>query len=69
MIALLTRIIEPFAAILVTLGIPAGESTLYALLLVYLLVSGLIAGFLLFILLRRRQCRQKSVLPSPDLES
>jgi hypothetical protein len=66
---ILTRLIEQIAALLLATGITAGQATLYALILIYLLVSGLIAGFLIFILVRRRQRRQKSLLPPSDLES
>ena len=67
--AILTRIIEPLAALLVRIGIPAGESTLYALILIYLLVSGILAVLLIILLLRRRQRAPKSVLPPSDRES
>lgn len=67
--AILTRITEQLAALLVAAGIPAGQSTLYALILIYLLVTGLLAGFLLFILLRRRQRGQKRVVSPSDRES
>ncbi|GEM_PF-5211407 len=69
MMATLTRIIEKFAALLVAMGIPAASATMYGLILIYLLVTGLIAGLLLFILVRRHQCEKKRVFPSPDLES
>lgn len=65
---LLTRIVEQLAALLVTTGIPAGQSTLYTLILIYLLVTGFLAGFMIFILLRRRR-EQKRVLRPSDLES
>ncbi len=69
MMATLTRIIEQFAALLVAMGIPAASATMYALILIYLLVTGLIAGPLLFILVRRHQCESKRVVSPPDLES
>lgn len=67
--AILTRIIEQLAALLVATGIPAGESTLYALILIYLLVSGLLAVLLIILLLRRRQRVPRRVLPPSDRES
>ena len=67
--AILTRIIEQLAALLVATGIPAGQSTLYALILIYLLVSGLLAVLLIILLLRRRQREQERVLPHSDRES
>jgi hypothetical protein len=67
--AILTRITEQLAALLVSAGIPAGQSTLYALILIYLLVTGFLAGLLIFILLRRRQREQKRVVSPSDRES
>ena len=67
--AILTRIIEQLAALLVATGIPAGQSTLYALILIYLLVSGFLAVLLLILLLRRRQRAPKRILPPSDRES
>jgi len=67
--AILTRIIEQFAALLVATGLPARQSTLYALILIYLLVSGFLAVLLIILLLRRRQRGQKRVLPPSDRES
>jgi hypothetical protein len=67
--AILTRIIEQFAALLLAAGFPAGESTLYALILIYLLVTGFLAGLLILVLLRRRQRATKCVLPPSDRES
>lgn len=67
--AILTRIIEQLAVLLVATGIPAGQSTLYALILIYLLVSGVLAVFLIIFLLRRRQRASKRVLPPSDRES
>lgn len=66
---ILTRIIEQLAALLLATGISAEQSTLYALILIYLLVTGLIAGLLIFILVRRRQRQHKKILSSSDLES
>jgi hypothetical protein len=66
--AILTRIIEQLAALLVAAGFPAGESTLYALILIYLLVSGLLAVLLIILLLRRRRVPGR-VLPPSDQES
>jgi len=66
---ILTRIIEPLAALLVAIGIPAGESTLYALILLYLLVTGFLAALLIILLLRRRQRALRKVLPPSDRES
>ena len=67
--AILTRIIEQLAGLLVMMGIPAGQSTLYALILIYLLVSGFLAVLLLILLLRRRQRASKRILPPSDRES
>ena len=67
--AILTRIIEQLAALLLAAGIPAGQSNLYALILIYLLVSGFLAVLLIILLLRRRQRGQKRVLPPSDRES
>jgi hypothetical protein len=67
--AILTRIIEQLAALLLAAGIPAGQSTLYALILLYLLVSGILAVLLIILLLRRRQRAPRSVLPPSDRES
>lgn len=66
---ILTRIIEQVAALLVTIGIPARESTLYAWILVYLLVTGFLAVFLFILLLRRRQRAPRNILPSSERES
>lgn len=67
--AILTEMIEQFAALLAAIGIPAGQTTLYALILIYLLVTGFLAALLIFILLRRRQRDLKRVLSPADLES
>ena len=67
--AILTRIIEPLAALLVALGIPAGQSTLYALILLYLFVTVLLAVILIVILLRRRQRSPQKVSSPSDRES
>ena len=67
--AILTRIIEQLAALLVMTGIPAGKSTLYALILIYLLVTGFLAVLLLILLLRRRQRAPRNILPPSDRES
>lgn len=67
--AILTRIIEQLAALLVMTGIPAGESTLYAWILIYLLVTGLLAVFLVILLLRRRQGAPRNILPPSERES
>ena len=67
--AILTRIIEQLAALMLAIGIPAGQSTLYALILIYLLVTGVLAGLLINLLLRRRQRNPKRVVSPPDLES
>jgi hypothetical protein len=67
--AILTRIIEQLAALLVATGVPARQSTLYSLLLIYLLVSGLLAVFLVILLLRRRQRAPKNILPPSERES
>jgi heme/copper-type cytochrome/quinol oxidase subunit 2 len=66
--AILTRIIEQFAALMVKMGIPAEQSTLAALILIYLLVTGVLTVFLVFIF-RRRQRQQKKKFSSSDLES
>lgn len=68
MMATLTRIIEQFSTLLVALGIPAASATMYALILIYLLVTALIAGLLLFILVRRSQREKKSIVSPPDQE-
>ena len=68
MMAILTRIIEQLATLLVAMGIPTASATMYALILIYLLVTGLIAGLLLFIFVRRHQCEKKRIVPS-DRES
>lgn len=67
--AILTRIIEQLAALLATIGIPAGESTLYALILIYLLVTGFLAVLLIIFLLRRRQRVPGNILPPSERES
>lgn len=67
--AILTRIIEQLAAFLVMTGIPARESTLYAWILIYLLVSGFLAVFLIILFLRRRQRAFRNILPPSDRES
>lgn len=54
MMAELTRIVEKIAALLMAWGVPAAESTLYALILIYLLVTGFLSVGLLTLLLRRR---------------
>lgn len=66
---ILTRIIEQLAALMVATGIPAGQSTLYALILIYLLVTGFLAALLIIVLLRRRQRDSKSVASPLDPES
>lgn len=66
---ILTQIIEQIAALLLAVGIPAGQATLYALILIYLLATGFLALLLLIVLLRRRQSAGKRVLPPSDLES
>ena len=66
---ILSWIIEQLAALLLAMGIPAGQSTLCALIVIYLLVTGVLAALLLFILLRRRQRQHKSVLSPSDQES
>lgn len=68
MMATLTRIIEQFSTLLVALGIPAASATMYTLILIYLLVTALIAGFLLFILVRRYQREKKRTVSPPDQE-
>jgi hypothetical protein len=67
--AILTRIIEQLAALMVATGIPAGQSTLYAFILLYLLVTGFLAGLLIILLLRRRLRAPKKVTSPSDLES
>jgi heme/copper-type cytochrome/quinol oxidase subunit 2 len=67
--AILTRIIEQLAALMVATGIPAGQSALYALILIYLLVTGVLAGLLIIILLRRRRRAPPKVTSPSDLES
>lgn len=66
---ILTRIIEQCAALLTAIGIPAGQSTLSAWILIYLLVTGLLAVFLIILLLRRRQGAPKDILPPSERES
>jgi hypothetical protein len=65
----LARLIEQFAALLLATGIPAGQSALFALILIYLLVTGALAGLLIIILLRRRRRDPKRVVSPSDLES
>ena len=67
--AILTQIIEPLAALMVEIGIPAGQSTLYAFILIYLLVTSFLAVLLIILLLRRRQRAPRKVLPPSDVES
>ena len=69
MMAILTRIIEQFSVLLLAMGIPAGQVALYALILIYLLVTGFLAVLLIFFLLRRRQRASRKVLPPSDRES
>jgi Flp pilus assembly protein TadB len=59
MMATLTRIIEQLSILLVVMGIPTAAATMYALILLYLLVTALIVGFLFFILVRRHQRKNK----------
>lgn len=66
---ILTRIIEQVAALLVATGIPARESTLYVWILIYLLVTGFLAVFLVILLLRRRQRAPENILPPSERES
>lgn len=63
---ILTRIIEQLAALLVAIGIPARESTLYVWILIYLLVTGFLAVFLFILLLRRRQRAPRNILPPSE---
>jgi len=65
----LTRMIETLAAWLMKMGIPAGQTTLYAWILIYLLVTGFLAALLLGVLLRRRPRAAKRFLSPSDLES
>ena len=65
----LTQIIEQLAALLAAIGIPARESTLYAWILIYLLVTGFLAVLLIILLLRRRQRAPRKVLPPSERES
>ena len=67
--AILTRIIEQLAALMAAAGIPAGQSTLYAFILIYLLVTGFLAVLLIILLLRRRQRAPRKVLSPSDVES
>lgn len=67
MMATLTRIIEQFSTLLVALGIPVASAPTYALILIYLLVTALITGLLLFILVRRQRAGKRIVSP-PDQE-
>lgn len=69
MMAILTRMIEQLAALLLATGIPAGQSTLYALILIYLLVTGFLALLLMILFLRRRQRAPKNILPPSERES
>lgn len=68
MMATLTRIIEQLSAVLVAMGIPAASANMYTLILIYLLVTALIAGFLFFILVRRYQHEKKKTVSPPDQE-
>lgn len=68
MMATLTRIIEQFATFLVAIGIPAASATMYALILLYLFVTALIVGLLLFILVRRYQREKKRIVTPPGQE-
>ncbi|MBE0504646.1 MAG: hypothetical protein IBX46_11005 [Desulfuromonadales bacterium] len=67
MMATLTRIIEQFLNLLIAMGIPAASATMYALILIYLLVTALITGLLLFLLVRRQREGRRIVSP-PDQE-
>jgi hypothetical protein len=51
----LTQVLKEIAALLVSIGCPPRQSTLLALILVYLLVSAFIAGLLFLMILRRRR--------------
>jgi len=68
MMTILNRIIEQFSTLLLVMGIPAASATMYALTLIYLLVTALITGLLLFILVRRQQCEKKRIVSPPDQE-
>lgn len=67
--SILNQIIEKIAALLIACGCPAGESTLLALILIYLLVTGFIAVPLVYMLVRRRNRERKRVPSPPDRES
>lgn len=68
MMATLTRIIEQFSTLLMAMGIPAASANMYTLILIYLLVTAFIAGFLLFILVRRHLREKKRIVSPPDQE-
>ena len=68
MMATLTRIIEQFSTFLAAVGVPAASATMYALILIYLLVTVLITGLLLFVIVRRYQREKKRIVSPPDQE-
>lgn len=59
MVTTLRRMLEQFAGLLVTAGVSAGQSTLYALIFIYLLVTAVIAVPIIIFLVRRRQHEEK----------
>ena len=67
--SILTWFMEKIAALLVAGGCPVDQSTLFALILIYLLVSGFIAGLLILLVLRRRNREGKQIASPPDRES
>lgn len=67
--SLLSRFIAQVATLVEALGLPAGQATLYAWILIYLFVSALLVIFLFLFFVRRYPRRVKRVPPTSDLES
>lgn len=65
----LAWVIEKIAALFVACGCPAKQSVFYTLILLYLLTTGLLAGLLIAVIVRRRNRGRRSLVSPPDLES
>jgi hypothetical protein len=64
---LLNLFIGKIAELLSGFDLPSGQERLIALVILYLLTTGLLAGLLFVLLVRRRQSRHKGA--PPDMES
>lgn len=66
---LLNQVIAKIAALLIAVGCPSRQSSLYALILIYLLTTGLLVLCLVLIIVRQRHREKKRFAPPLDQES